>query len=371
MSVITEHGTGYTEKDLIHNWAAEYAKRLNDSLSDTVENYAAALEGADRDVLAAAKEYTDTELKAPLAAAAAAQTAADAAKTTADNAKITADTAKTTADAAKTIADTAQGTADAAQAAAVTAQSAAEAAQKTADSKLGEIPIASLDTLGGIKLYGKSVNGVNTNRSGLSIGDDGSMLVLVKASGGLAIDGAGQLYIKRVDSTGNILNIVDGGLYVYAMSDPDALFELSSNTPGRALDAHLYAEQHTYSTTPVRVGTWLDGNPVWRVAIPYTQMIMGMNGLTVNAETGEIFVNINNLVSTFTNDRFLVTAITSVQILGYSEWGAYIREPVKKYAGIVYFSTAETPEMYEDYITYENGYWGGWLEFVTPQSNIS
>ncbi|MGM9936892.1 MAG: pyocin knob domain-containing protein [Candidatus Ornithomonoglobus sp.] len=58
-----------------------------------------------------------------------------------------------------------------------------------------EIPIASLDTLGNVKLYGKSVNGVNTNRSGLSIGDDGSILVLVKANGGLAIDGVGQLYI--------------------------------------------------------------------------------------------------------------------------------------------------------------------------------
>ncbi|MGN0182183.1 MAG: hypothetical protein ACI4DP_07230 [Candidatus Ornithomonoglobus sp.] len=364
MSVITEHGTGYTEKDLIHNWAAEYAKRLNDSLSDKVENHAAALKGADRDVLAAAKAYTDTELKAPLAAAAAAQTAAD-------NAKTAADTAKTAADNAKITADTAQGTADAAQAAAVTAQSAAEAAQKTADSKIGAIPIAGLDTLGGIKLYGKSVNGVNTNRSGLSIGDDGSMLVLVKSHGGLAIDGAGQLYIKRVDSTGNILNMADGELYVYAMSDPDELFALSSDTPGRALDARLYAEQHTYSTTPVRVGTWIDGNPVWRAAIPYTPMIMGMNELTVNAETGDICVYIGNLVCNFINNRSLVTAVTNVQIAGYSEFPVDIREPVKKHAGTVYFSTAETPELYEDYITYENGYWGGWIEFVTPQSNIS
>ncbi|MGN0163767.1 MAG: hypothetical protein ACI4EA_09380, partial [Candidatus Ornithomonoglobus sp.] len=59
--------------------------------------------------------------------------------------------------------------------------------------KLGAI--ASLDTIGGIKIYSKSVNGVLTNKSGLSVLDDGSMLVLLKVNGGLAIDGAGQLYI--------------------------------------------------------------------------------------------------------------------------------------------------------------------------------
>ncbi|MGM9937052.1 MAG: hypothetical protein ACI38A_06880 [Candidatus Ornithomonoglobus sp.] len=67
MSEITNHGAVY-EDDLQRNWAAAYAKRLNDSLSDTVENHVAALEGADRDVLANAKEYADAAAKTEVSA---------------------------------------------------------------------------------------------------------------------------------------------------------------------------------------------------------------------------------------------------------------------------------------------------------------
>ncbi|MGN1115193.1 MAG: hypothetical protein ACI4TH_01330, partial [Candidatus Ornithomonoglobus sp.] len=59
MSVITENGTGYTERDLVHNWAAEYAKRLYEGLEDEMISHVAELEGSDRDVLAKSKEYTD------------------------------------------------------------------------------------------------------------------------------------------------------------------------------------------------------------------------------------------------------------------------------------------------------------------------
>ncbi|MGM9937144.1 MAG: hypothetical protein ACI38A_07345 [Candidatus Ornithomonoglobus sp.] len=63
MSILSLDKIGFSEKELEKNWAAAYAKRLNDSLSDTVENHVAALEGADRDVLTAAEGYADTAAK--------------------------------------------------------------------------------------------------------------------------------------------------------------------------------------------------------------------------------------------------------------------------------------------------------------------
>ncbi len=57
MSVITENGTGYTERDLVHNWAAEYAKRLCGRLEEKLED-------ANREVLENAKQYSDSSLDA-------------------------------------------------------------------------------------------------------------------------------------------------------------------------------------------------------------------------------------------------------------------------------------------------------------------
>ncbi|MGN0181523.1 MAG: hypothetical protein ACI4DP_03800 [Candidatus Ornithomonoglobus sp.] len=202
--------------------------------------------------------------------------------------------------------------------------------------KLSELPIASLDTLGGIKLYGKSVNGVLTNRSGLSIGDDGSMLVLVKANGGLAIDGVGQLYITGANET-----------EVFAGTQ-----QYKPVTPAQ------FSRFITYSTTPVRIGTWIDGTPVWRQTIPPTKIestgiIHVEDYLSVSGDTEVIILRTDIFVQ---NDMTDCTPTATADTETYELKCENRRIYVKSMDNSAY---PDHPQM-----------WYGVVEFVTPESNI-
>ncbi|MDD6762025.1 MAG: hypothetical protein PUD92_00045, partial [Clostridiales bacterium] len=53
MSTILFNNSGFSEKELEKNWAARYAKRLHESLSDKLNDDVAALKAADDDIIAA------------------------------------------------------------------------------------------------------------------------------------------------------------------------------------------------------------------------------------------------------------------------------------------------------------------------------
>ncbi|MGN0162677.1 MAG: hypothetical protein ACI4EA_03705 [Candidatus Ornithomonoglobus sp.] len=195
---------------------------------------------------------------------------------------------------------------------------------------LSELPIASLDTLGGVKLYGKSVNGVLTNKSGLSILNDGSMLVLVKANGGLAIDGVGQLYITGADEA-----------EVFAGTQ-----QYKPITPAQ------FSRFITYSTIPQRVGTWIDGKPIWRKAI----------SITLTADD-------------FTNGYYQLTA-ADLNVVIRDEISRLLNCSIRCCSASNGFEDS-VPVNVGDYCTIDlsgvpTGYniLAGYIEFVTSESNI-
>lgn len=150
-------------------------------------------------------------------------------------------------------------------------------------------------------------------------------------------------------------------------------------TANITLDAEVRREEFTtaidtinkrtvHSEKPVEVGTWVDGNPIWRVSFPYIRMVNGERNCTVNEENKSISVNIEALLLNYIADTDN-TVVINQSITGYTEYPTWSITPDEISGGKIYFARANE-ERYEDYITYGNGYWGGYIEFATSASNI-
>ncbi|MCH5212271.1 MAG: hypothetical protein J1G06_04585 [Oscillospiraceae bacterium] len=107
-----------------------------------------------------------------------------------------------------------------------------------------ELPPAAVGILGGIK----PLSSGSTNRSGLVIGEDGTTYVNTRADRGITRDGAGQIGINPATTA-------------EAAAGTEAYKPITPETLKAELD-----RRNTYSKTPVRIGTWADGTPVWRKA---------------------------------------------------------------------------------------------------------
>lgn len=226
----------------------------------------------------------------------------------------------------------------------VTSDKLSESVKSEIESKLDIVPVASETTVGGIKLHSK--NGKNI--SGLQVYDDGTAVVLLKVDGGLSIDGAGQLRIRREEATNNILTTSELGALVNSVRDADHLFDTQGYSYGSALDAHLYAELHTYSTAPQRVGTWIDGTPIWRAAFTFE---MKEYESTIDLQD---ILGLKDWFQAMFLDGYVVQTTNSE--LGGDTVGSN-----------AHFQLHPSKESYEiDGMHMIRG----WVKFVTPESNI-
>jgi len=122
----------------------------------------------------------------------------------------------------------------------------------------------------------------------------------------------------------------------------------------------------TYSTTPQKIGSWTDGTPIWRVAFKYTLTDDDKNSLASSDE-----IDLCNYCKTISN--------TSEYCL-YLKWGATIISgdtpcviddinltPVSNTGCDV-----DTSQITADYVQNAGAtYICGWIEFVTPESNLT
>lgn len=124
-----------------------------------------------------------------------------------------------------------------------------------------------------------------------------------------------------------------------------------------------------YSTRPQRIGTWIDNTPIWRVAFPYIRMQNGVRELRINESSFNIRVtSVPNLYTHFVNDSQKADLMINCSINYYSEYERLMTQvPIKQGTAIFCENNAT---LFEDLITFENGFWGGYIDFVTPESNI-
>lgn len=123
----------------------------------------------------------------------------------------------------------------------------------------------------------------------------------------------------------------------------------------------------TYSTTPQKVGTWTDGTPVWRVGFPYNSMQNDAK-LTVIEASSTVEISLWKLVYDVVKDVDKVNCFLDCVINYYSEYPDTTTRVAANKGRMVFCDN--DPELFEDLITFSNGFWGGYIEFVTPESNI-
>ena len=118
-----------------------------------------------------------------------------------------------------------------------------------------------------------------------------------------------------------------------------------------------------YSSTPVQVGTWIDGNPVWRVAIPMTSVSeIGLN--TYNKIWTTSAYNILSRLSIVndTSNLIYINSIISFQNADDYDPEAFAVNWTEPFPGNFRGEAVDS-----DYATH----FYGWIEFVAPSNNIS
>ncbi|MDO5399296.1 MAG: hypothetical protein Q4G33_15385 [bacterium] len=132
--------------------------------------------------------------------------------------------------------------------------------------------------------------------------------------------------------------------------------------PWRLVASSDSANQTKYSTTPVKIGEWIDGTPVWRVAIPITEVekIGCTNVLNAwSVRVDEILDRLNVVEDTsyviYLEDSLVFQNSNDYSLEAFSS-------NMSKYAAVCYrFAAADGDPTTHFY---------GWIEFATPESNI-
>ena len=159
-----------------------------------------------------------------------------------------------------------------------------------------------------------------------------------------------------------IRKLKQGETTIFPMTDASAV-----QYAGKTLSEMI--QEGFYSAQPVRIGTWINGTPIWRVAIPIQQF--SRSSACIHSESDNtVYVDIGLLLANHVKNTDDCTLINANNIIGYTEYSSYtLRTFPDKFTGRICFSY-QTPSIYEDLITFENGFFGGWIEFVTPENNI-
>ncbi|GEM_PF-2959402 len=122
-----------------------------------------------------------------------------------------------------------------------------------------------------------------------------------------------------------------------------------------------------YSTTPQRVGTWVDGTPVWRVALPYIRMEHGVRHLVANSSRGDIYLPLSSFFVDYIDNTYNIdiVQIVNMNIYAFNDNPIALEPPSEISWGMVYFCQND-PES----DLFRQGSWGGYIDFVCPEEYI-
>lgn len=123
------------------------------------------------------------------------------------------------------------------------------------------------------------------------------------------------------------------------------------------------SKQETYSATPVHVGWWIDGCPIWRVAIPLT----AMSAIGIDVENSAWSLRVSDIL--YKLDIIATKDIVYIDDrIHFQNGNSY--DPAWDAAGINPYNNGfyrgEATLLEDDGAQY----FYGWIEFATPESNI-
>lgn len=196
------------------------------------------------------------------------------------------------------------------------------------DSKLSakadKTQFASINSPGLIKLY----SGSGVNRSGIIVSaEDGTAYIATRNDRGIARDGAGGIGIvgatkEEIAAKSNIYKPITPSTIEYAVecATINNIYDISDsqlNLPISCKEAMKYTDQKcstNYTSSPQKIGTWIDGTPIWRVAFKI--------GLPFNENTWpDRAINIlsDNILNPFITDFSGIIIINSSAVLSNSK----------------------------------------------------
>lgn len=143
----------------------------------------------------------------------------------------------------------------------------------------------------------------------------------------------------------------------------DALYIVEFNETGsRVLFDGAKITDTNYSTTPQRVGTWIDGTPVWKAAIPMTA-VEDIGCTNPKAAWGTSFDDILVKLGLVNNasDIIYINGMVAFQNGDDYNADAFALNATQSYPGYYRFTAMDN-----DYTSH----FYGWIEFATLESNI-
>lgn len=159
-----------------------------------------------------------------------------------------------------------------------------------------------------------------------------------------------------------IRKIKDGDTTIYPITVDQAVFV---GEDGTTLDEALNnkADKAEYSLTPVRVDTWIDGNPVWRVAIPMTSVSeIGLDTYNKAWLTSADGILSRLSIVNDTSNFIYINSMICFQNADDYDLQAFAVDWTEPFPGVFLGKATDS-----DYATH----FYGWIEFVAPSNNIS
>lgn len=203
---------------------------------------------------------------------------------------------------------------------------------------------ASTTQAGVVKLYSK--NSGKSNSSGLVVYSDGSTCVYTDPVYGTNRSGDGKVITAPATA-----DEIEAGTQEYKPITP-ARFKPYK----KSIDSLT-----TYSTTPVQVGTWIDGVPVWRVAfdnVPLTP--------EETATDGKYYHWTNSLVNA--KDYNNVQYLNAVAIFG-TDPKCCVDSDIMSF-NEDFFINASFQFCYRYTAKIDFFLLSGYIDFITPESNL-
>ena len=132
----------------------------------------------------------------------------------------------------------------------------------------------------------------------------------------------------------------------------------------------------SYSEVPMKVGTWVNGVPIYRIAFPWisiqqTDTKYGSRTLILDPDSGTIKISLGNLLSS----KSILTSPSgknylypvNISIFHWSEDFDWMFTPVKVDNTDIVLIENDS-KRYQDYMGYGNGYWGGYVDISIPDA---
>ena len=240
--------------------------------------------------------------------------------------------------------------------------------KQIADNSGGDVPdnvvttddVATITQAGIIKLY----NSGGTNRSGLLVQADGALLVNTNPAYGTQRTGDGKL-----TTAGATEAEIDAGTNEYKPITPATIkYAVEKYASGGGItgpigtddieDGAVTPEKATftqYSETPVQIGTWIDGTPVWRLAFDADVAPGTPDTVRITFAADGDNVRVLNCKAWLTTDY---NHIDATELQPYVEGSNYSTNAANGKLEIYKSSSGPQNHAY------------GYIEYVTPESNL-